>query len=197
MIEFFRGTVTIKDWIFVAAVLAIAAVLGVLFYFLLLTPQQERLAERQQVLQTKLQQLHTAEVNKQNIEGLRELARYADKLSAQLRHRLPDEQEFVGFMTKLEEISARHDLNLTFDPGNPRLDRAKGLETWPYKVEASGDTHKILRFINDLEIYDRYVRVDDLDIEYQEAGVTEATFVVSTFRYIETEPDLTTSGRDQ
>jgi Tfp pilus assembly protein PilO len=193
MIEFFRGTVTAKDWIFVAAVLAITAVLGVLFYFLLLTPQQAVLAEKQTELTGKKRQLQTAQANERNIGELRELAKYADRLAAQLATRLPNEQEFLGFMTKLEEISRRHDLNLTFEPGNSRSDSAKGLQTWPYEVEAAGDTHKILRFINDLEIYDRYVRVDDLDIQYKEAGVTEATFVVSTFRFLEAEPAPTAS----
>lgn len=186
MIDFFRGTVTPKDWMFVAAVVALAAVLGVLYYLMVYNPQMETLAALQAELRGQEAQLATAEHNAANIAQLQELSRYADELSMQLENRLPNRREFETFLTTLEQTGNRHGLSMKFDPGARRRDQQK--ETWPYRVTATGEFHKILRLINDLERYERYVRVDDIDIEYREAGVTEAKFVVSTFRFLEEAP---------
>lgn len=190
MIDFLRGTVTVKDWIFVAVVLVVTVLLSVVFYFLLLDPQQKTLAEKQAELAEKTGQLRTAQAqaSPENIAKLTELAVFAEELDNLINERLPNEREFLRFFRKLEELSRRHNLTLKFTPGTRRRDAAKGLETWPYDVELTGQTHQILRFINDLEVDERYVRVDDLDIEYQEAGITQANFIVNTFRFIEGGP---------
>ncbi|HNR29489.1 MAG TPA: type 4a pilus biogenesis protein PilO [Candidatus Hydrogenedentes bacterium] len=183
MLDFFKGTVTRRDWAFVAAVFVIIVVLAVLFVFLVYNRQQEELARIGGEIGRKSSELAEARRNAENIEALRALERYTDALSEQLRLRLPDEREFLSFLQTLESISADHDLTISFKPGNPKKDAFK--ETSPYTVTARGAFHKILRFVNDLECYDRYVRVDDIDIKYVAAGVSEAKFVVSTFRFLE------------
>ena len=186
MIDFFKGTVTAKDWMFVAAVAGLAAVLGVLFYLFVHGPQQEAMVAMRADLQAREAELVTAEHNAANLAQLQELSRYADELSAQLEERLPNRREFETFLTTLEQTGNRHGLAMKFDPGARRRDQQK--ETWPYRVTVTGEFHKILRLINDLERYERYVRVDDIDMEYREAGVTEAKFLVSTFRFLEEAP---------
>lgn len=183
MLAFFRGAVTPKDWLFVAVIVAIIAVLGVAFYMLVYRAQEETMAELDNRLAAEERRLQTARHNAANIDQLRELSDYADQLSQQLEERLPDEQEFLTFLTTLEEIGNNHDLALKFDPGDPERDVDK--ITSPYTVTARGQFHMILRFINDLERYERYVRVDDIDIEYEEAGISRAEFVVNTFRFLE------------
>jgi Tfp pilus assembly protein PilO len=57
-------------------------------------------------------------------------------------------------------------------------------ETIPYKVTARGTFHQIVSFINRLERDDRYLAISDLDIKEEQAGVSEATFTLSTFRFL-------------
>lgn len=187
MLDFFRGTVTRRDWAFVLGMLAVIALVIALFVFFVYKKQQEQMDVLQGEIQKKSAELAEAQRNAANIEELRALERYTEALSEQLRQRLPDEREFLSFLQTLESISADHDLAISFKPGNPKKDPFK--ETSPYTVTARGEFHKILRFINDLECYERYVRVDDIDIKYVEAGVSEAKFVVSTFRFIEPESE--------
>ncbi|MBP8129625.1 MAG: type 4a pilus biogenesis protein PilO [Candidatus Hydrogenedentes bacterium] len=187
MLDFFKGTVTRRDWFFVAGVFAVIIVLALLFVFFVYQKQQQQLESLQTDIKTKSAELAEAQRNAANIDELRALERYTGALSEQLRLRLPDEREFLSFLQTLESISEAHDLAISFKPGNPKKDAFK--ETSPYTVTARGEFHKILRFINDLECYERYVRVDDIDIKYVEAGVSEAKFVVSTFRFIEPESE--------
>lgn len=189
MIEFFRGKVTPRDWAFVGAVVAIIVLLVAAFVFFVHKSEQAKLAVLQAEIDKQSKELQEAEFNARNIDELRALEKYTNALSDQLRQRLPDELEFIGFFQTLERIIAKHELTIKFVPGKVKKDPYK--ETAPYSVTARGDFHKIVRFINDLECYERYVRVDDLDIKYVEAGVTEAKFVVSTFRYVEPEPEAT------
>lgn len=189
MIEFFRGKVTPRDWAFVGAVAGVIVLLAAAFVFFVYNSEQEKLALLRSEIDKQSKELTEAEFNAKNIDELRALEKYTNALSEQLKLRLPDELEFLGFFQTLESIIAKHELTITFVPGKVKKDPYK--ETAPYTVTAKGDFHKIVRFINDLECYERYVRVDDLDIKYVEAGVTEAKFVVSTFRFIEPEPEAT------
>lgn len=189
MIEFFRGKVTPRDWAFVGAIVAVIVLLVAAFVFFVHKNEQAQLAVLQSEIDKQSKELQEAEFNAKNIDELRALEKYTSALSEQLRQRLPDELEFPVFFQTLEGIIAKHELAIKFVPGKVKKDPYK--ETAPYSMTARGDFHKIVRFINDLECYERYVRVDDLDIKYVEAGVTEAKFVVSTFRYVEPEPEAT------
>jgi len=58
-------------------------------------------------------------------------------------------------------------------------------ETIPYEIIARGDFHEIVQFINLLERDQRYLKVSNLDIGEEIAGISEATFQLSTFRFIQ------------
>ena len=189
MIEFFKGKVTPRDWVFVGIVVGVIVLLVAAFVFFVYSREQESLTALRADIAKQSKELEEAEHNARNIEALRALEKYTTALSEQLRQRLPDEREFLSFLQTLERISATHELAVKFDPGRVKKDPYK--ETSPYTVTARGEFHKIVRFVNDLERYERYLRVDDLDIKYGEAGMTEAKFVVSTFRFIEPEPEAT------
>jgi len=60
-------------------------------------------------------------------------------------------------------------------------------EVIPYQVVAKGSFHQIVAFINLLEKDQRYLKISDLDIGPEKAGICEAKFVLSTFRFVEQE----------
>lgn len=192
MLEFFRGKVTPKDWAFVLVIVAVCALLVGLFVLVVQKKQQEKIGAVEVQVTQKAGELAEAKHNAANIDALRALEKYTARLSEQLRLRLPDEQEFADFLQTLENIGDHHELNLSFKSGKTRREQFK--ETQPYTVTATGDFHRIMRFVNDLECYERYVRVDDIDIKYIEAGASEAKFVVSTFRFLEPEPETAPSS---
>ena len=100
----------------------------------------------------------------------------------------------------LEALTAILEPNLTARPATlivptvelknlPRIPSARR-ETIPYFVTAKGNFHQIVSFINKLERFQRYLKISDLKIGKEEDGVADATFTLSTFRFIQpTEPE--------
>jgi Tfp pilus assembly protein PilO len=183
MIDLLKGTVTRRDWAFVGIVLAIAVLLGAFYYLLLYSPQQEKvmaMAAENKVLQDRL----TKALNtKQNFEALQREAAVMEEIVAKFEERLPEKREIPlllqGFESRASEIGLRVELSSL----PPQTDPKK--ETIPYKVTAYGGFHQIVEFINQFERDRRYLKISDIDIEGQEDGQAEATFTLSTFRFIE------------
>ncbi len=186
MIEFFRGKVTPPDMIFAAVVLAIAAAIGAGYYLVV----HARMLEEQATLQDSLDEaqgnLKRAREYQANIDALREEARKWEELVTTFEKRLPDEREIPQLLRKFEQLGYDSGLRVELSQSRSTTDTKK--ETIPYQVKAFGNFHQILEFINQLERYDRYLKISDIDIGEEEAGVSEASFVLSTFRFIKQTP---------
>ena len=63
------------------------------------------------------------------------------------------------------------------------------MEVIPYKAITDGQFHQIVSFINMLERDERYLKISDLDIDEEIEGISKATFVLSTFRFLN-EPEI-------
>ena len=102
MLEFFKGTVTPKDWAFVGVVLAIAALLGAGFYFGVYKKQNERLAVIQEELKTTEAELKEAVAISQTYEEFKQQAETAEKLVQVFEERLPEEREIPSCWSSLK-----------------------------------------------------------------------------------------------
>lgn len=185
MIEFFKGTVTPKDWAFVAVVLTIAGVLAAGFYFGYYTPQQEVLIAKRAELKEVKDSLAEAQEKSRNIEQLREESRQIKKLVELFEMRLPNEREIPELLNQFESKAESLGLRYGLDQLGNITDAKK--ETIPYRVSVTGQFHAIATFINQLERDERYLKISDLDIGEQEGDVSEASFTLSTYRFIQTE----------
>lgn len=183
--EFFKGTVTPKDWAFVAVVLTIAGIAAAAFYFVYYKPQQVMTAQKLAELKTITDSLKEAETKARNIEKLREESRQMDTLVELFEKRLPSEREIPQLLAQFESKAESLKLRYFLDQLPNVTDARK--ETIPYRVRVTGDFHAITTFINQLERDERYLRVSDIDIGEQEGEVSEASFTLSTFRFIQAE----------
>lgn len=184
MTEFFKGTVTRKDWAVTGGIVAAAALLAVVFYFLIHSPQTMRLQEVEVQLSQVKEQLKTAQDKERDNDALEAETAKMDELVTQFEKRLPDTAEIPMLLKDFEafakEIGMRVELAML-----PRVpDETKGKEEIPYSVAAWGDFHQIVSFINRLERFQRYLRVSDLRISEEKDGVAEASFTLTTFRFI-------------
>ena len=186
MIEFFRGKVTPPDMIFAGVVIAIAATIGAAYYFLLHTRLQTEQTSMQQSLQKVQADLKKAREYQANIDSLREEANKWEELVTTFEKRLPDEREIPQLLRKFEQLGYDSGLRVELSQLRSTTDTKK--ETIPYQVKAFGNFHQILEFINQLERHDRYLKISEIDIAEEEAGVSEASFVLSTFRFIKQTP---------
>ena len=186
-----RGTVTQKDWMFVGAVLAIAVVIGAAFYFLVHKKKQVEMAAVDTLIAEKNDQLKVAIETAKKMEedpdgGPGEFEREAQKMKElveSFNNRLPEEREIpqmVGqFEAKANEIGL---VSVELRPMDPIIDQNK--ETFPHEITAQGTFHEILSFINLLEKNQTYLKISDIDIGEEKDGVSEASFTMSTFRFI-------------
>jgi len=184
MFDFFRGTVTPKDWMFVVSVLAIAGLLCVAFYFLVYSKQMDELLEVQGRLERTQKDLAEAEKIAAQIDELRKEYQQMTELVTLFEQRLPDRREIPALLNRFESIGNQWGLRLELTSLPTRSDTSK--ETIPHRVTVWGGFHQIAAFINHLEKEQRYFKISDIDIGEQEMGVSEAVFTLSTFRFIST-----------
>lgn len=189
MFDFFKGTVTSKDWMVVAGVVAAVGLVAIAFYFLLYQPKQEDLMAVQTELDKVAKDLKAAQQIAADIEALREEAESMQTLVTMFEERLPEDAEIPALLNKFESLG--HDLGLRLELTTlpTRSDGKK--QTIPYHVTAWGNFHQIASFINLLERDERYLKVSDIDIGEQELGVSEAVFTLSTFRFIKGPGEVT------
>ena len=183
MRDLMRGKVTGRDWAFVGAVLGVTGLLAVAFYFLFYGPQQTKLAQVRRDIQEQRQELKKAIETQQNIDKLREDSAKMEQLVQLFEQRLPEEREIPSLLRQFERLG--DDLGLSVELKTLPTTSDANKETIPYEVTALGNFHQIVSFINLLERDERYLKVSDLDIQEEEAGLSEATFTLSTFRFIQ------------
>jgi len=191
MIDFFRGKITPKDWAICGGIVAVTALLVGLFWVFVHTQQQEKIAATTKNLNEIKRELQSAREYAKNIDQLREEAQKWEKLIVSFEERLPEEREIPVLLQKFESMGDQVGLRVELSQLPTIQDDRK--ETIPYKVVARGSFHQISNFINLLERDKRYLKVSDLDIGEEEAGVAEATFTLSTFRFFQKSQSASTA----
>ncbi len=183
MMDILKGKVTLQDWAFVGVVLAVTAVLFVSFYFLAYTQQQHAIEEQREYLDQVSRELAAAREIDDNIADLREEAEEMDYLVNVFEERLPEEREIPSLLSRFERQAG--ELGLRVQLASLPTRTADNMEVIPYRVTARGRFHDIVTFINMLERDERYFKVSDIDIGEERDRVSEAVFVLSTFRFVQ------------
>jgi type IV pilus assembly protein PilO len=183
MLDLFKGKITPVDWAVAAGIAAVTILLCLGFYAGVFMTQQSKLANLNKQLTDIRGQLKTAYDIKTNSEALQSEVNKMDDLVSRFQNRLPDEREIPQLLRKFEALGDSIGLRVELLAQPTFQDSNK--ETIPYKVTARGNFHQIASFINLLERDERYLKVSDIDIGEQDAGVSECTFTLSTFRFIQ------------
>lgn len=183
MLEFLKGTVTPKDWAFVGVVLGITGLLCAGFYFAIYKSKQETLTTVIAQLEDTERELKEARETKAKFDEFKQEAEKAEKLVQLFEERLPEKREIPRLLEQFEKKAK--DLGLTVELTQLPTKTDTNKETIPYEILARGDFHEIVQFINLLERDKRYLKVSNLNIDEEIAGVSEATFHLSTFRFIQ------------
>lgn len=187
MLDILKGTVTRQDWLFVGLVLVIAAVLVVGFYFVVHNQQQRAIQGKLGDLSAITNELQEARTIKANIDDLREESQKMERLVGVFERRLPDEREIPLLLSRFEQLGDALGLRVQLASLPTRI--TERVEVIPYRVTAFGQFHQIVSFVNLLERDERYLKISDVDIDEEQDGVSQAVFVLSTFRFIQTGPE--------
>lgn len=181
--EWLRGTVTPKDWMANAAVVAITIAICVGYVIFVRSSETEKLetivAEHAQVtrdIQEARGKERAFETLQRDTEKLQELVRVFD-------NRLPTERELPLLIRQFESLAIEHSLPHRLTPKRRIKDEYK--ETIPYQITTFGTFHQTVSFINSLECFERYFKISDLKINESKDGIQETTFELKTFRFLE------------
>jgi Tfp pilus assembly protein PilO len=182
MLDMLKGKVTKEDWVYVGSIIAVTVVLALaLYYFLILAEQKKTVARRQQ-LDAVTVELEGARKIEKNITALRDEKVLMAQLFDDFQKRLPEEREIPNLLQRFEKMGGEIGLRLEMVPIETKIE--KRIETIPFRVKAKGQFHQVVAFINLLESDERYLKVSDIDIGEEKDGVSEANFVLSTFRFL-------------
>lgn len=183
MMDFLKGTVTPKDWIAVAVILGVAVALCAAFYFVLYTKEEAKIQEIAAADAVVVADLKLARETEKNIDALRTEAAKMQELTTQFEQRLPEGREIPTLLKQFETFAGEIGLRVELSQ-LPRVSDEKK-ETIPYNVVARGNFHQIVSFINRLERFQRYLKISELNIGKEEDGVAQASFTLSTYRFIQ------------
>ncbi len=183
MFDLFRGKVTPIDWAIVASIVVVTLLLFSGFYLIIYGGQEKKRDALQEELTEIRTQLKLAYDTKANSEMLQNEFDKLKTLVELFQHRLPDEREIPSLLRKFEGLGDSIGLRVELSALPSIRDANK--ETIPYRVKARGNFHQIASFINMLERDERYLKVSDVDIGEEESGISEATFTLSTFRFLQ------------
>lgn len=183
MLDFFKGTVTRQDGIFVGVVIAIAVLLGAGFYFVVFKAQKEKLETMTTAVGDVEGQLEIARHIDDNYADFERKMTNMEDLVTKFQDRLPEERNIGRLIGNFERQGSDLGLLVTLEPQGKISEPAK--VTYPYKVTVKGDYHDIVTFINLFERDERYIKVNKLVIKEQKVVdgqlMTEASFTLSTF----------------
>lgn len=187
MRDFLKGTVTPKDWIAVAGILGVTALVAAGFYFFVHTKAQEQIAALQENNALVTNDLRQAKNIDAQIESLRQETANIELLVSEFEQRLPSRREIPTLLKEFEGMEAGQDIDVEFSPRERVLDARK--ETIPYTVIARGNFHNVTAFINKLERFKRFLKITDLKVKTTESGNVQAEFTLNTYRFIEQESE--------
>lgn len=182
----FRTTVTRNDWTAVAVILCVTVLLTVAFVLVVHASQQKTLKDLEDQDKQVMAELMEAQLKRSTIEKLRQEMQKTTQLVSEFDRRLPSTREIATLVTRFEEMANELALRVNVTPLPVVRDARK--ETIPYSIKAYGNFHQIAAFINRLERFERYLKISDLKIREEKAGVSEAEFTLSTYRFLEATP---------
>lgn len=184
--QLFRKTITPGDWGIVGAILGVTLAVGVVFYVGIYGAQLQTREQVDADIRSTLADLTTAREKQATIDKLRQEMDKTQALVNAFEDRLPSRRELTTLVAEFEELANEINLRVQVTPLEAQRDERK--VTIPYRVNAFGNFHQIASFINRLERYERYLKISDLSISEEEHGVSEAEFIMSTYRFIEPSP---------
>lgn len=182
MIDFLKGKVTPRDWVAVALLLGVTAGIVGVFYFMVHEKKLEEIEAANTRNDAVEEDLVKARKIHAEIDNYIKETNQIRRLVAEFETRLPTRREVTGLIRVFEDMAASEDIDIDLEPMNPITEENK--ETIPYRISATGDFHSVASFINQLERYERYLKVSDLDMDPYKDGMSTFKFTLNTYRFI-------------
>jgi type IV pilus assembly protein PilO len=177
--------------------LAVAVLIGGLFYWQWLSPKLEEQEQKTARLEALQKEIRALEVTANKLaEFEREVALLEAKLET-LKRILPPAKETPDLMRKVQSLAAQSNLTIkVFTPG-PTVNK-EFYQEWPINVSVDGNYHSLGMFFDRVRQLERLVNVGNLKVasltNQTATNTISAQCVATTFVYVETPPGAAPPG---
>ena len=184
----FEAVITKQDKIIVGCIAAGLVAVTLLVVGLVYMPQSDKIGQLDSEIAALQDELAVAKETAARKEELEKELQEIDKRVASFEEKLPTRKEIPKLYRKFQ-LAAR-DASVVVELIK-KLDETKNVPRVevPYEFEVSGSYHQLATFINKLEMGERFVKISDVHIEEQERGVSDASFRLATYLFVEEEEE--------
>jgi Tfp pilus assembly protein PilO len=182
----FEAVITKQDKIIVGCIgagLVVVVLLVVAFVYL---PQKEQIGRLDSEIASVHDELAVAMETAAKKEELEKELKEIDKRVASFEAKLPTRKEIPKLYRKFQLAARDAGVVVKLIKKLDETKKAPRVEI-PYEFEVSGSYHQLAAFINKLEMGERFVKISDVHVEEQEHGVSDTSFRLTTYLFVEGE----------
>jgi type IV pilus assembly protein PilO len=193
--DFFKDRVITKvDWLIIGISLFLLVMLT-LGYFFAASYVGNQIDERNKEIQQLAAEKADLEKKKAEIDKVEKEIEEMREAVASFEGRLPTDKEVPRLLSQFQKIAEMSGIKYHLVKAEPIVEKDLYIQL-PYSLKVRGTYPELGEFLRSLEFGDRFIRVDDIKIDEEDEGDSEANFVISTFMFI-TEDETSTSGVKQ
>lgn len=161
-----------RDLTIIIAVLMI--LVGVLWYFYMLRPTQEKIADLQTQIAELSEEIEDGERARDNIPQLNEEKRRLEAERDDFLRELPSESEVAGLLDTLRQNASQTGILLeSINQGRSEPDTVQDVRSLGFSVETIGTFEETLGFLDALEGLKRFTKVQQVDLSVSEDGIDD------------------------
>lgn len=162
--------VVIREWLWQASLahkvgilFGIVGIIGIALYYLVVTPQLDRLAALDQQIQGLAGQIDRERAKLAQLDQLIAEAKRLDQELAEKKAQLPAKPEAIALLERISDLAAEMELTVKlWKPGEPVEHESKLYVKLPVSVELAGGFHTLGKFFDQVQKSSRLMSVFNL-----------------------------------
>jgi type IV pilus assembly protein PilO len=190
--DFFKDRVITKiDWLIIGISLFLLVMLT-LGYFFAASYLRTQVSQKNEEIQVLVKKRADLENKKLEIDKVEMEIEEMKKTVAGFEGRLPTDKEIPRLLNQFQKTAERSGVKYQLVKAESIMEKELYFQI-PFTVKVQGKYPEIGEFLRSLEFGDRFIRVDDIKIEEEEKGDSDASFVISTYMFV-TKTEVGESG---
>jgi Tfp pilus assembly protein PilO len=168
--------------------LILAALIGVVAFFLFLKPRNEELASLKTQRANLEQELQTLRLKKQELDQIEAELVTLKKQLAELSSIIPEKREIDDILRSIQQLAYDNRLNIIRFETKGEINREFYSE-WPINIVTTGSFHNLGLFYNSLNRFARLITVPSLTIKalgkQTDAATVTASWTAMTYIFLD------------
>lgn len=184
--DYFRGTVVTTVDLIICGAAVVVLLIFTAIGFALVHSARTDLAALDQEVQSLTQQVAEARAIAERQD---ELADRIARVKAQVvdfEERLPTQREIPRLLDSFQEVASLSGIQYQRIVAEAPQEQPLYVKL-PFTVNVRGRYPELGEFLKNLEFGERFIKVENLTIGEEDDGVSEATFSISTYTFVEEE----------